>query len=528
MLAAAMLLTVAGCREDDGRDYPFVCNIPSNPITLDPQIADGETADLVIGNLFTGLLTLSDDRSVKAGASSDFVVSDDGLTYTFRLRQDIYWVDGGDFVEQCTAKDFVYGFTRLFLPETGAPHAEDYYCIKNSRLLHTGKITDASLLGVKANGDFELEITLEYPDPRFLAKLTETPAMPCCEKFFLQSQGKYGLSDECTPSNGAFYMRRWLYDPDADQDSNNIILGRNSKNAEALDVCPSTVTIFIRDKELYIGDFNGGDISCLSVSESERGQIKGECERYATVTCGIVFNRRSELFRSGDFCSALALMVDRDAVLAALPDYAPAEGIVPAEVSFLDKGYRELVGGAVLDRDAEEARRYFRAAEPSLDRGLFTGAKVIVSDSAAATAVSYAMQEWQREYGFYCVVEQLDGSDYSAALESGDFDIAVMELSGRYNSPSSYLEQFRADGAENVIGFASTEFEALLDQAERTADMSESAEIYARAERLLIENTAFVPLYSKNEYFFVKEGCADIVYEPFSGTVDFSGAKKLD
>lgn len=528
VFAAVMLLSAAGCREDDGRDYPFVCNIPSNPVTLDPQIADGETADLVIQNIFTGLLALAEDGSVKDGVAADFVVSDDGLTYTFKLKQGIYWTDGGDFEEQCTAKDFVYGFTRLFLPETGAPRAEDYYCIKNAQLLHTGKITDPSLLGVKAKGDFELEITLEYPDPRFLTKLTETPAMPCSEKFFLQSQGKYGLSGECTPSNGAFYIRRWLYDPDADQDSNNIILGRHSKNAETMDVCPSTVTIFIRDKELYIDDFNGGDISCLSVSESERGRIKSECEEFATVTCGIAFNRRSTLFRNNDFRMALALLVDRDAALTALSGYVPAEGIVPAEVSMLDKGYRELVGGTQLGCDPDEARRHYLKAEPNIDKSLFTGAKVIVSDSAAATAVSYAMQEWQREYGFYCVVEQLNGDDYRAALESGDFDIAVLELTGRYNSPSAYLEQFRAGSADNLTGFANAEFETLLTQAERTADLSESAEIYKRAEEKLIENAAFVPLYCKNEYFFTKEGCTDIVYEPFSGTVDFARAKKFD
>lgn len=497
-------------------------------MTLDPQIADGETADLVIRNLFTGLLTLAEDGSVREGAASDFVVSDDDLTYTFKLKQDIYWTDSGDFEQQCTAQDFVYGFTRLFLPETRAPRAEDYYCIKNAKLLHTGKITDPSLLGVKAKGDFELEITLEYPDPRFLTKLTETPAMPCSEQFFLRSQGKYGLSDECTPSNGAFYIRRWLYDPDADQDSNNIVLGRHSKNAETMDVCPSTVTIYIRDKELYIDDFNGGEISCLSVGDRERGQIKGECEEFATVTCGIAFNRRSTLFRNSDFCLALALAVDRDAVLEALPGYATAEGIVPDEVSLLDKGYRELVGSTVTGCDMDEARRHYLAAEPNLDRSLFTGAKVIVSDSAAATAVSYAMQEWQREYGFYCVVEQLDGGDYRTALESGDYDIAVLELSGRYNSPSAYLAQFRAGSAENMTGFANSEFEKLLLQAERTADLSESAEIYSRAEKILIENAAFVPLYFKNEYFFTKEGCTDIVYEPFSGTVDFSRAKKFD
>lgn len=476
-----------------------------------------------------GLLTLGRDGSVKEGAASDFVVSDDGLTYSFKLKQDIYWTDKGDFEEKCTARDFVYGFTRLFLPETRSARAKDYYCIKNSELLHTGKITDTSLLGVKAKGDYELEITLEYPNPRFLTMLTEPPAMPCSEKFFLQSQGKYGLSDECTPSNGAFYVRRWLYDPHADKESNNFILGRNSKNTEAVEVCPAALNIYIRDEELFVDDFLGGDVNCVAASDS--GLIKGGCviEEFDTITCGLAFNRRSELFKDSDFCMALALLVDRDTALSALPDYTAAEGVVPKQVTMLDKSYRELVGVCgLLGYDAAAARRYYLKAQPRLDSTLFTGAKVIVPDSAAETAVSYAMQEWQREYSFYCVIEKLDGDEYRARLADGDYDIAVLELSGRCNSPSAFLGQFGADSAENCTGYSDSELDRLLEQAGSTADLSESAEIYGRAEQRLIDNAAFVPLYGKSEYFYTSEGCMDIVYEPFSKTVDFSLAKLFD
>ena len=127
-----MLLIASGCREDDGCDYTFKYNISSNPVTLDPQITDDPNSDIIIENVFMGLLTLDKDGSVKAGAASDFTVSDDGLTYNFKLKQDIYWIDNDEFEDKCTADDFVYGFTRLFMPETRAPHARDYYCIKNS------------------------------------------------------------------------------------------------------------------------------------------------------------------------------------------------------------------------------------------------------------------------------------------------------------------------------------------------------------------------------------------------------------
>lgn len=526
-----MLLTVSGCREDDGCDYTFKYNISSNPVTLDPQIADDRNSDIVIENVFMGLLTLNKDGSVKDGVASDFAVSDDGLTYSFKLKQDIYWIDNDEFEEKCTAKDFVYGFTRLFMPETNAPRARDYYCIKNSELMNTGKITDSSMLGVKAKGDYELEITLEYPNSRFLTMLTEPPAMPCSEKFFLQSQGKYGLSDECTPSNGSFYVRRWLYDPYADKDSNSITLGRNYKNAESHEVCPAAVTLYIRDKALFIDDFLGSDVNCISISDSEKTLIEGDVvgEEFGTVTCGIAFNRNSELLSNSDFCMALALLTDREAMLSAVPEFEAAEGIVPAQVSMLDKSYREIVGGCKLpEYDVTAARRYFLKAQPQLDTSLFTGARIIVPDSAAETAVSYVMQEWQREFGFYCVVEQLDDEEYIERLGSGDYDIAVIELTGKYNSPSAYLEQFSAESPENSAHFSDSGFETLLKQAEETAELYDSAKKYFNAEQVLIDMAAFIPLYCKNEYFFTVEGAVDIVYEPFSKTVDFTQAKIFD
>lgn len=531
--ACLMLIAAAGCgkKDDDGCDYSYTYDISSNPVTLDPQQADEPNSDLIIENVFMGLLTLGKDGSVKEGAASDFVVSEDGLTYDFKLRQDIYWIDNDEFERQCTAKDFVFGFTRLFLPETRSSRAEDYYCIKNSKLLHTGKITDSSMLGVKAKGDFELEITLEYPNARFLTMLTEPPAMPCNEEFFLNSQGKYGLSAECTPSNGAFYVRRWLYDPYSDLDSNNIILNRNTKNAEAREICPSSVSIYIDDEEEFINNLLEGDISCLAVSNDDRALIKGDfgCEEFCSITCGLTFNRQSELFKNSDFCKALSLLVDRETIMSAIPEFKAAEGLVPEQVSMIDKSYRELIGGCKLsDYDANAAQGLFKKAKPSLDLSRFTGTKIIVQDSAAETAVSYIMQEWQREFGFYCVVENLPENEFRDRLNSGDYDIAVMELSGKYNSPSAYLEQFSSSAADNRTGFSDSGFDALLKQAEEAADLSDSAELYKKAEQVLVDKAAFVPLYYKNEYFFTVEGGTDIVYNPFSKTVDFRLAKLFD
>lgn len=525
-LAAVCLLTAAaGCGRSDGKDRVFRYDIDGNPI-LDPQQSNDANSDLIIENVFMGLLSTSRDGSILSGAASDYIVSKDGLVYDFKLRSDVFWMDGDKFEAQCTAKDFVFGFTRLFSPETESERAEDYFCIKNAELFRSGRITDASLLGVKAKGDFELEIVLEYPNPRFPAMLAEAPAMPCCEEFFLGSQGKYGRSAECTPSNGAFYVKSWTYEPYASTDINNLVLRRNYKNAESREICPSGLNFFIRSRSRFINDFLTEDTNCIAVSNNDKALIKGDhgCEEFCSITCGLVFNRDYGLFRNNDFRKAMALLTDSDAIVSAIPEFEKAGGVVPRQVSMLEKSYRGIVGDCLLPGyDVETARELFQKAKPQLDMSLFTGARIIVPDSTAETVVSYIMQEWQREFGFYCKVEVLDSDDYRYSLENGDFDIAIVELSGKYNSPAAYLEQFCGG---NLAGFSDKEFESVLKQAEEAAELSESAEIFLRAERLLIEKTAFLPIYYKNEYFFTSSDSENIVYDPFSKTINFASAKR--
>ncbi len=519
------MTTLTACREDSGLGRVFKYDISDNPTTLDPQQANEPNSNTIIENMFMGLFTIAQDGSVQNGAAAEYSVSDDRLVYNFKLREDIYWMDCGDFERKCTARDFVFGFQRLFLPETKAPRAEDYLCIKESRRVRSG-IAKPSELGVKAKSDFELEITLDAPNPRFLELLAEPPAMPCNEEFFRSTQGKYGLSAECTPSNGSFYLRSWDYD--LYSDNNYLILGRNTKNAEAQTICPSGLNFFIEDEENFIPDFKNGEISCIAVSNNDRQQIKGSysVHEFNNITCGLAFNNDHPLFKNENFRKVLCMLVDRNTMMEALPEYETASGVVPGQVSMNGKSYRETVGSvSIPEYNVKASKNLYDSIIRQIDKTYLTGAKVIVPDTAAQTAVSYIMQEWQRELGFYCKVETLSENEYAKALENGEFDIALLELSGKYNSPSAYLEKFSRSGGENYTHFYSAELENYLSKADEAENASESAALYLKAEQTLIDRCVFFPLYYKNEYFFTSKKSEDIIYNPFSKTVNFTLAK---
>lgn len=532
ILAAALccgIMLTSGCFERDGSDGVIKYDIAYNPGSLDPQTAEDSASTLIISSLYTGLLRVNNDGSLGSGVAEDYTVSEDGLTYRFKLSSSYYWTDVNGFEAPCTAQDFVYGFQRLFNPETRAPRASEYFCIKNSEKINSGKITDLSKLGVEAAGDYELTITLDYPNPRFPTLLAEAPAMPCNEEYFLASQGRYGLSGDTTPSNGAFYLRTWDYDPYTITDNNHLILRRNAKYSELNKVYPSGLNFFIEGDEDFVDDFLSGTISCIAVNDSQRELIKGEfnVQEYDAITVGLLFNTKFGLFRNADFRRALSCLIDRERLSKSAEGYSTAYAIVPGEVTLLDKSYREFAGEKMTgEYSVSAAQEYYEKALPELDMSLFSGARIIMrEDKAAAAMISVIMQEWQREFGFYCVVETLSEADFNARLSSGDYEIAVRDLSGSVNSPAAYLQCFVQNGSGNYSGYGNIQVNQLMSRAERAADLAESAELYKSAEQIILDDAAVIPLYYKNEYFYTNEDYADIYYNPFNKTIDFSQGK---
>ncbi|MGN0649144.1 MAG: ABC transporter substrate-binding protein, partial [Oscillospiraceae bacterium] len=313
-------------------------------------------------------------------------------------------------------------------------------------------------------------------------------------------------------------------------DNNNLILRRNSKNAQALNTMPSGLNFFIVDEDQFVSDFNSEVTSCIAVTDEQASQIsaKSTSIEFKNITTGLIFNRKFSLFRASDFRRTLAALVDRKQYASVLSDFSVAKAIVPEEVSMLDLCFREYAGSNICPKySVEAAQNFFSSVEGTLDKDLFVGARIIVPDSISADVVAYISQEWQRELGFYCVIEQLDSAEYKSRLEKGDFEIAVVDLIGEYNSPAAYLSAFSRNNSRNYGKYSNAEFEELLTSAKTAADMQSGAELYKQAEQYLIDDAAFIPLYYKIEYFFLAKDCEDILYNPFTKTITFKDAKSF-
>ena len=138
------------------------------------------------------------------------------------------------------------------------------------------------------------------------------------------------------------------------------------------------------------------------------------------------------------------------------------------------------------------------------------------------------LQKWQKDYGFYCLVSELPYSEYISALSSGDFDIALIKLSGDGSGALSYLDAFSASSSRNYSGFDSKKYENIISEAASASDVQRAAAYCLEAEQFILDNCCFTPLFFGKEYVFRQNGVSRIGYDPFGGAVLYREALRTE
>lgn len=522
-------LTMTSCKEDDGKGYVFGYDISSNPGSLDPQYASDKESYLIIGCIFEGLYRTAGDGSVEKAMAESCTISDDGLTYTFTLKQNRYWTDVNGYNKQVTADDFVFGFQRLFMPETRAPKASEYFCIKNAQKINSGEITDVSQLGVKADGKFGLIIELEYTEPSFEMMLSMPAAMPCNKEYFAAAQGKYGLDAERTPSNGPFYVKTWYYDAWS-KNNNNMVLRYSDKYDEHDEVTPLGLNFFVEDN--HMTDFSDGTSQSIVLSGSTAKNYLGSdyvYDEYSTAVYGIMMNTKKSIFKSDKLRYALLFASDKSTL--SLPfGYSAADGIVAPSVKNSLGGYRNTAGNrTAVKPDEIKAYSSYQSACENVDKADLHSVNILAvqnRDEEIGESLGGILQQWQAKLGFYCSISYVSESEYDEKIASGDYTLALTRINGDYNRPEAYLRQFTDSGYK--YSAMDDTYSALLQQATQAKDAKEEYELCVNAEKQLITDGRFIPVAYVTEYFISTKNCEGIVYDPFTGQIDYRKALYFD
>lgn len=512
LLIVILLLPVfSGCGR---KQNTFYYDLEVAPVNLDPQSASDDSSQLIIANLFEGLVRVGEEGEILPAAAERYMVSDSGMTYRFFLRQDGAWSDG----TPVTANDYVYAFRRLFNPDTNAPLVSSFFCIENGEAV-LNETLPSTELGVLAEDDYTLVIRLSTYNSRFLYLLTTAPAMPCNETFFEQTRGKYGLSQKRIMGNGPFYLSAW--------EESYLQLRRSATYIDE-EMTAQSVRINILSEMEDPGSirerFLSGRTSAAALDSLDGVGDGMAYDSSENTIWGLSFNMKQSPFSERAVRRALLLGLNFGRGEDALPEgTSRAHAVIPHNIRLSGENYRDLAGERLLPGySAQEAWAAYQQGLSALGTTQLTGLSVIMPEGGGhEAAFSYLSQIWQRDLGLYLTVEVLPAAEYQKRLSTGNFDCALVALTGAYNSPHAVLELFQSQNAGNFWGFQNSGYDALLAEAETTADSAQALSCYAQAEQMLIDEAAFLPLYYQSQYFVMSEDVTGIVYDFDSGMVNF-------
>ena len=530
-----ILLPAAGCsreQESTGAGYLFTAVLPGDPACLDPQYTDNRNAQAVLANTMEGLVRTDASGTVVPAGAEEWTVSEDGRSYLFTLR-DCKWYGIGIKAETAppvTAQDYVYAFRRLMKPETRAPHAEDFLCIKNAAGVLAG-VRSPEELGVSAPDDHTVLFELETPDARFLSLLTQSCAVPCSERFFLSTKGRYGLDPENTLSNGPFYPAQWNYD---DYGSGNFIsLKRNAAYYDPDSIYPSSLLLYIMHSAAEANQsFAEGGADVLLTQTAPDAFIRSgnaTIEARSAATLGLIFNPDNELLQNKSLRQALISGIDRSALAPLLSDdLTVAYGIIPPAVTLLGRSYRELYADEPLSPyDPAGACNSFEAASEEVGLGSMNTVQILVSTDITDTdALLEICQNWQNLFGYYIGIETVTPADFERRVAAGEYSIALHTLSSHEGSCTAFFQAAAQDAP--LWGMDAAALNTNVKALTSAREPADTVALCGSTEEMILASGCFVPLFYKNSYLLCTENNQDVVFDPFSGAVSFREAKHFE
>ncbi len=525
LMIASCLLTA--CSDEDGSGHTFRYTLLSDPQNLDPQMAEDLSSLNVISNIYTGLLRQTQTGGIECDACESYTVSADGLVYNFKIKEGIKWQTNAEFEADMTAHDFVYGFKRLLSPNTGSPHAKNFYCIKNAQAINTmGAPLDT--LGVEALSDYELRIELSSANSDFLYLLTTPPSFPCNEEFFYFTKGKYGLNTNAVASNGPFYITSWLYDPYGKD--NYLILRRNASYNDINTVYPYAINYFIQrnnpEKKLY--DFTEGETDVVDYIGTDEDYLNEFAYKsYQTMSVGLVFNLENECMQYDEVRQALAMSLDMS-VFEDLPrSLKKATGLIPSEVSILNKSFRELYAQPSAEEyNLSLAQLLWQSNLTLKERSSLDGTNILVPQSFEYFDIlNDVVSQWQTGLQFYCGVEVVPDDEYEKRISEGKFVVALSYNTADENLPQRFFDNYVYGG---LYRYQIAELNQIITAAKLEYSLSKCASYYSQAEKYMIDKNYYIPLFYQSEYLLIGEDITDVEYNPFTKCIKFEKAKCFD
>lgn len=520
-LAIVAVISLCACGGDSSD--VLILPIESDPMCLDPQVADSKEAKLMIANCFEGLVRLDKDYKIIPGVAESWEISKDGLTYTFNLRKDTHWKLLNSFEDvlpegykdtyrtQVIAADFVYGISRALDPATQAGDAEKLFSIKNASAVNSGK-QPTSALGITAKDDLTLVITLERADPDFLRILTLPVAMPCHEDFFKATHAKYCLDLKYTFCNGPFYLSRWAED-------NTLSMYKNDEYKGSVKVNPDELYFYVNTEESsVVKKIRQRTYDCAFISEAAKNELSDsdKISNYSiqNTVYGLCFNCTDSVLSNEDMRRALA-MVTKTAELTANFDNSFTKGIVPDCVRYGENSYREAAGNVSgIAYNEQQALTLWKKGLKKLD--ISTAEVIVTCTEENAHLMQQTVQNWQRVFStsILAKVEVKTADQISTMIYNTSYQVLYHKISTDSSTVTDTLKKFTSDSSSNFFGFADKNYDSIVNSVISAYSGTAKLSGCISAEKYILDKAVFLPMLGGSSYAIVNKGVDGLYFSP--------------
>ncbi|MCH7980042.1 MAG: peptide ABC transporter substrate-binding protein [Proteobacteria bacterium] len=489
-LVVLWLLVVACGTENVGQsDSTLHRGLGTDPESLDAQKARSVQAANLLRDIGEGLLAYSADGKLVPAAAERWEIADDGLTYTFTIRADARWSNG----DPLTATHFVLGLRRLVNPANAAFYANTITDIVNAEAIIASDMS-ADELGVAAIDAQTLRIELTQPVPYLLSLLTHPSTFPAHSKL-----GNVDTANSARSllSNGAYKLLSW-------EPGSLLRLQRNehywNNAATAIDLVHYHVIV---EETVELNRYRAGELHTtdnvppenFAAIKEERGDELRISQYLGTYYFG--FNLTRPPFKNNPHLrQALSMAVDRDVLVekitgrgeSAAYSWVPpgTDNYAPPQLSYTNLEQEE--------RNAI-ARSLYHQAGYSDDNPVQVELRYNTSNTQRRIALAVQAM-WREALGFEAT---LVGEEFQVLLtnirEAQITEIFRGSWIGDYNDAATFLNLLLSNNPANMMGYASEEYDSLMQRAAAQVEPRRRRLYLEEAERALLADHAIMPVY---------------------------------
>lgn len=493
-------------------------NNTEEPGALHPGKAQGTHDSWVLEGTFEGLTKKTPEGKIVDGMAEKWETSEDGLTWTFHLKDGIQWSNG----DPVTAGDFEYAWKYALNPKTASDYAYQLYYLKGGTEYNSYQLTkskdpkklekqDKELkgledkVGVKATDDKTLVVTLSAPTAYFL-DLTNFYTYYPINKKVQEANPKWYTEASSFVSNGAFKLTEWKHKESLKLEKNENYYDKDKIKLDEVDFA-----VIDNESTAYQMYQNGELDMVYPIPQDVLPTLKDNKEFLNGPDLATYYynlNNNKKPFTNAKVRKALSMAIDRKAIVESVAQggQQPAYSVVPPGILENESSDYQKNGGDLFSEDLDQAKKLL--AEGLKEEGMSKLPKfsILYNTNEGHKKIAEAVQQmWKKNLGVDVSLENVEFQVKIDREHAGDYQVSRAGWVGDYVDPMTFMDLWVSTGPQNDAKFNNKEYDKLIETAKKSMDNEVRMKAMHDAEKILMDEMPVIPVYFYTKPYILKE-----------------------